>query len=77
MKRAYNIIAGRKDAPPMYLGMVIAPSLMAARRVVNTHVYTQQQQPEYVQLEQIARLPDETPDYVCFKVVGLDAKIIP
>jgi len=76
MKRAYNIIAGRKDAPPMYLGMVIAPSLMAARRVVNTHVYTQLQQPDYVQLEQIARLPDETPDYVCFKVVGIDAQTI-
>lgn len=77
MKRAYNIIAGCKDAPLMYLGMVIAPSLMAARRRVNTYVYTQPQQPDYVQLEQIARLPDETPDYVCFKVVGLDAKIIP
>nr|DAI08210.1 MAG TPA: hypothetical protein [Caudoviricetes sp.] len=76
MKRAYNIIAGRKDAPPMYLGMVIAPSLMAARRAVNTHVYTQPMQPEYVQLEQIARLPDETPDYVCFKVVGIDVQII-
>ena len=76
MKRAYNIIAGRKDAPPMYLCMVIAPSLMAARRVVNTHVYTQLQQPDYVQLEQIARLPDETPDYVCFKVVGIDAQTI-
>lgn len=76
MKRAYNIIAGRKDAPPMYLGMVIAPSLMAARRVVNTHVYTQSQQPDYVQLEQIARLPDGTPDYVCLKVVGIDAQTI-
>lgn len=76
MKRAYNIIAGRKDAPPMYLGMVIAPSLMAARRVVNIHLYTQPLQPEYVQLEQIARLPDETPDYVCFKAVGIDAQII-
>ena len=76
MKRAYNIIAGRKDAPPMYVGMVIAPSLMAARRVVNTHVYTQPQQPDYVQLEQIARLPDETPDYVCFKVVGIDVQTI-
>lgn len=76
MKRAYNIIAGRKDKPPMYLGMVIAPSLMAARRVVNKHVYTQLQQPDYVQLEQIARLPDETPDYVCFKVVGIDAQTI-
>ena len=76
MKRAYNIIAGRKDAPPMYLGMVIAPSLMAARRVVNTHVYTQPQQPDYVKIEQIARLPDETPDYVCFKVVGIDAQTI-
>lgn len=76
MKRAYNIIAGRKNAPPMYLGMVIASSLMAARRVVNTHVYTQPQQPDYVQLEQIARLPDETPDYVCFKVVGIDAQTI-
>ncbi len=76
MKRAYNIIAGRKDAPPMYLGMVIAPSLMAARRVVNAHVYTQPQQPDYVQLEQIARLPDGTPDYVCFKVVGIDGQTI-
>lgn len=76
MKRAYNIIAGRKDAPPMYLGMVIAPSLMAARRVVNTHVYTQPQQPDYVQLEQIACLPDETPDYMCIKVVGIDAQTI-
>lgn len=76
MKRAYNIIAGRKDAPPMYLGMVIAPSLMAARRVVNTHVYRQPQQPDYVSLEQVARLPDETDDYIYLREVGVDAQII-
>lgn len=76
MKRAYNIIAGRKDAPPMYLGMVIAPSLMEARRQVNKRIYKQPQQPDYVSLEQVARLPDETADYIYLREVGLDVQII-
>lgn len=76
MKRAYNIIAGRHDEPPMYIGMVIASSLMQARRIVNTHVFTQPVQPDYVKLEQITILPDETPNYTNIKVVGIDAQII-
>lgn len=77
MKRAYNIIAGRTDEPPMYIGIVIAPSLMQARRLVNPRVFKSLQQPDYVKLEHITTLPDETPDYCNIKVVYQDAQIIP
>lgn len=76
MKRAYNIIAGRNDEPPMYIGVVIAPSLMHARRIVNTHVFAQPVQPDYVKLEQITTLPDETPNYTNIQVVYMDGQII-
>lgn len=76
MKRAYNIISGLVNEPPMYIGLVIAPSLMEARRQVNKRIYKQPQQPDYVSLEQIARLPDETADYIYLREVGIDAQII-
>ena len=76
MKRAYNVISGLINEPPMYIGLVIAHSLMEARRQVNNRIYKQTQQPDYVSLEQVARLPDETPDYIYLREVGVDAQII-